>query len=361
MTRHQHDESFKMSYSHLPVIQDHVAAFHPDLPGPHNIELLPGEWIQDYTPQALRKTVSDLVVLLQDTAGSPYACLVIEYQAHKMTMTGRMADYMEAVTVSLHRRGLHTATGEPVPVMPIVIFVASVRADYTWYTFQWAKGSGYHRKPGPTVDIQDTALDLEQAAWQDNLAVCFLALKQLQHRSANPNGQDIRALEHLLLARLRPRLAPITKAWQVDYLRGLWQELQAVHDRFQGAFPELAFWQRTEAIMLTLKDTHRIGLQEGRQEGRQEGLQEGLQKGRQEGHRDTLMEMAQALWGPEQEAALAQWLDTPDPDLPCTAQALVDLHRHNLTPQDIAADNFAWPDTAAQPEEPAPYTANRRH
>ncbi len=105
MTRHQHDESFKMLYGNLPVIRDHVAAFYPDLPPPHSIELLPSEWIQDYTPHELQKTVSDLAVLLQDEAGSPYACLVIEYQARKMIMTVRMAGYMDAAAHHLHHHG----------------------------------------------------------------------------------------------------------------------------------------------------------------------------------------------------------------------------------------------------------------
>ncbi len=363
MTRHQHDESFKLIYGSLPVIQDHVAAFHPNLSRPHGIERLPGEWIQDYTPHELKKTVSDLAVLLQDATGSPYACLVIEYQAHKMDMTARMASYMAEVTRYLRYHGRHTATGSPIPVVPAVIFVASVRADYPWYTFQRAGEELYYGEVGRTVDIQDETLDLGQAAWQHNLAVCWLALKQLQHQFTNPTGQDIRDLEHLLLVRLRPQLTPIRDAWQWAYLRGLWQELQKVHDQFQGDFPELVFWQHTEAIMQTLKDTYRVGLQEGEQKGRQEGLREGEQKGRQEGlqegeqkgHMGALMEIARALWGPGQEAVLEQWLDTPNPDMPCTVQALVDLYRHNLTPQDIAADNFAGP------EESAPYTANRRH
>ncbi len=113
-----------------------------------------------------------------------------------------------------------TATGAPVPVVPVVIFVYSVSADYHWYT----AGRGEAILPGRR-DARSTsrtrALDVGQAAWQHNLAICFLALKQLQHGFT----EDIRDLEYLLQVRMRPRL-----------LAACGQELQAVTSSWNLAF-----------------------------------------------------------------------------------------------------------------------------
>ncbi len=97
-------------------------------------------------------------------------------------------------------------------------------------------------------------------------------------------------------------------------------------------------------------------------EALEHNLAEECAEGHAEGRLGAMMEMAQVLWGPGQEAALE-----PQPGHAlCTVQALFDLHRYNLTPQAIAAANFAWPDpatqpTTTQPGKPLPDTANRRH
>ena len=285
----QHDESYKLLFSHPQLVKDLLTGFVPEPWVQHvdfsTLEKVSGTFVAD----DLRDREDDVIWRVRWQGQWLYVYLLLEFQRTVDWFMGvRLVTYRGLLYQDLIRSGRLGPGDKLPPVVPIVLYNGKERwnapLELSNLLADHPEGLERYRPPGSYLVLDEGALAGSDLAGVRNLAAAVFQLENSR------STEDLRAV----LTRLVEWLA----ADEQDGLRRsftVWIKRVLLPARLPGIdLPEVTNLQEVNAM---LAERVMEWTEDWKNQGIEQGIEQGIKKGRKEGEVAMLLRQAERKYG----------------------------------------------------------------
>ncbi len=286
----QHDESYKLLFSHPQMVQDLLTGFVPE-EWVHEVDFGTLEKVSgSFVADDLRDREDDVIWRVRWRGGWLYVYLLIEFQsAVDPFMAVQLLTYRGLLYQDLLRTGRLGATGKLPPVVPIVLYNGRERwrapRDVAEVLDEHPAGLEAYRPRARYLVLDEGAFAEEELAGLRNLAAAVFRLEN--SRSPEALGAVVAELVEWLRA---PEQEGLRRSFAV------WVKRVLLPARLPGI--DLPHVTNLQEVNTMLAERVMEWTEQWKEQGLQQGLQRGIQRGLQQGEAALLARLAERRFGP---------------------------------------------------------------
>lgn len=273
-----HDESYKLLFSHPEMVRDLLVGFIHE-PWVADIDFQTLEKVSgEYVSPELKENFSDTVYRVRFQNIYLYIYIILEFQSeNEETMAARMLNYMGQFYLSLLRQKV-AFNGKLPPVLPIVLYNGrsewKAAREFADLVISVPQGIENYQPRMRYLLIEERALDESKSLAERNLVAALFRMEKCR------KPEDIEEVVALLLEWFKD-----ANQNELRDAFATWIRKVLLPARMPGATISESANLSLKEIKHMLAETVIEWTQQWKQEGLEKGRQEGLEKGLEKGHK----------------------------------------------------------------------------